>query len=87
MNAISEQELEQNTEHKKSHTSAKHHEIVNLEIEKGHAAKGDESDGHVNWTWKQIIATISLCGVYVGKSLTLLSRTTYSGRHANSLRE
>lgn len=28
--------------------------------------KGDFSDGRVNWTTKQILATIGLCGLYVG---------------------
>lgn len=34
-----------------------------------HVFKGDDSDGRVNWTWKHVIATISLCGVYVGELL------------------
>lgn len=48
-------------------SAAQHHEIVDLEVNPVYEAKGDNSDGHVNWTWKQILATISLCGVYVGK--------------------
>lgn len=41
--------------------------------------KGDLSDGRVDWTRKQILATISLCGLYVGEwsvlpiSLTMLT--------------
>ena len=31
------------------------------------AVKGNDSDGHVHWTLKQILATVSLCGLYVGK--------------------
>ena len=37
------------------------------DVEAPHVANDDNSDGRVNWTWKQIIATISLCGVYVGE--------------------
>lgn len=28
--------------------------------------KGDMSDGRVDWTFKQVAATIALCGLYVG---------------------
>lgn len=42
-------------------------DTVHIDSEKARAAKGDDSDGRVNWTWKQIIAVISLCGVYVGR--------------------
>ena len=35
------------------------------------AVKGNDSDGHVHWTFRQILATVSLCGLYVG---TLLLR-------------
>jgi len=31
------------------------------------AEKGDDSDGKVNWTWKQVVATLCLCGLYVGE--------------------
>ncbi|KIV93428.1 hypothetical protein PV10_04641 [Exophiala mesophila] len=33
--------------------------------------KGDFSDGRVNWTTKQILATIGLCGLYVGSQIPL----------------
>lgn len=65
---VTPQDREQPIERKENPGTAKHHEIADLEIEKSHAAKGDESDGRVDWTWKQILATISLCGVYVGMS-------------------
>ncbi len=31
------------------------------------ALKGDDSDGRVNWTTKQVLATISLSALYVGE--------------------
>lgn len=36
------------------------------------ALKGDESDGKIDWTKKQIIATISLAMIYTGTLLPLL---------------
>ncbi len=54
-------EVEVDDEHK---YSTRHEETI--AIEKGFAVKGDDSDGRVNWTWKHIVATISLCGIYVG---------------------
>ncbi|KEF62015.1 uncharacterized protein A1O9_03587 [Exophiala aquamarina CBS 119918] len=71
MDVTPNQERELTVERKESHTAANHHEVVEVEIEKSHAAQGDESDGRVDWTWKQIIATISLCGVYVGSQIPL----------------
>lgn len=44
--------------------SSRHTEVMDQNYD---VVKNDDSDGHVNWTWKQIVATISLCGVYVGK--------------------
>jgi hypothetical protein len=44
-----------------------HDEVTEQWSEKDGVAKGDDSDGRVNWTWRQTLATISLCGVYVGK--------------------
>ena len=32
------------------------------------AEKGDDSDGKVDWTLKQIVAVCFLCGLYVGMS-------------------
>jgi hypothetical protein len=43
-----------------------------LDLKNEHALKGDDSDGKVNWTWKQIIATISLSMIYTGKVLHFL---------------
>ncbi|KAL6243042.1 hypothetical protein RBB50_010142 [Rhinocladiella similis] len=33
--------------------------------------KGDMSDGRVDWTFKQVAATIALCGLYVGSQIPL----------------
>ena len=38
--------------------------------------KGDYSDGRVDWTSRQIFATIALCGLYVGMNLMLLMLST-----------
>lgn len=35
--------------------------------DEGVGTTGSDSDTDVKWTWKQIMAVISLCGVYVGK--------------------
>ncbi|OQN95523.1 hypothetical protein B0A48_18506 [Cryoendolithus antarcticus] len=35
------------------------------------AFKGDDSDGRVNWTTKQVLATISLSALYVGSQIPL----------------
>lgn len=40
-----------------------------VDLENRGAVKGDNSDGRVNWTFKQICATIALSGLYVGKIL------------------
>jgi hypothetical protein len=63
-----ERDLESSLEDKQTPTTVQHDEIVGQWGEKTGVAKGDDSDGHVNWTWKQILATISLCGVYVGRT-------------------
>ncbi len=52
-------------------TSSRHDEVIGQEDDMLDVVKSDNSDGQVNWTWKQIIAMISLCGVYVGKSYFL----------------
>ena len=36
------------------------------------AVMGNGSDGQVHWTFKQILATVSLCGLYVGMLLLKL---------------
>ncbi len=38
-----------------------------VDLENRHCVKGDDSDGKVDWTLKQILATIFLSGLYVGK--------------------
>jgi len=37
------------------------------DLENRGAIKGDDSDGRVNWTTKQVLATIFLSGLYVGQ--------------------
>ena len=39
---------------------------LSVDLENSGAVKGDDSDGRVDWTFKQILATVSLCGLYVG---------------------
>lgn len=36
------------------------------------AIKGDDSDGRVDWTFKQIVATVSLSGLYVGEQINAM---------------
>ena len=38
------------------------------DLENRGAIKGDDSDGRVNWTVRQVLATLFLSGLYVGKS-------------------
>ncbi|KIW63894.1 hypothetical protein PV04_08862 [Phialophora macrospora] len=66
-----ERDLESSLDDKQTPTTVQHNEIAGQWDEKTGVAKGDDSDGHVNWTWKQILATISLCGVYVGSQIPL----------------
>lgn len=37
-----------------------------IDVENKHAFKGDESDGHVSWGLRQILAAIFLSGLYTG---------------------
>ncbi|OAL24346.1 hypothetical protein AYO22_05722 [Fonsecaea multimorphosa] len=41
-------------------------EFADEDAEKPNIVKGDDSDGHVNWSKRQILATLSLSGLYVG---------------------
>ena len=41
-------------------------ETLGIDLANRDAEKGDDSDGKVNWTTKQILATLFLCGLYVG---------------------
>lgn len=46
-------------------------QVSNLHVdteEHGHAVKGDDSDGVIQWTGKHAIASLSLAGLYVGRS-------------------
>ena len=40
---------------------------LGVDLENRDAVKGDNSDGQINWTTKQILATISLSALYVGE--------------------
>jgi hypothetical protein len=37
------------------------------DLENRGALKGDDSDGQINWTTKQVLATLFLSGLYVGQ--------------------
>jgi hypothetical protein len=39
-----------------------------VDLENRDAVKGDDSDGQVDWSFKQIVATVCLSGLYVGMS-------------------
>lgn len=57
------------SEHIERHSSDNElHKIstLGIDIENRDAAKGDDSDGRIDWTRKQVLATISLSGLYVG---------------------
>lgn len=75
-----------NIEEKRSQdVSAEHDEIIGndksnelhkvptlgVDIEDHEAEKGDDSDGRVTWTTKQILATIFLSALYVGSQIPL----------------
>ncbi len=70
-----EQDLESRPNAKHDPTAVRHDEVAEHWDEKAGVAKGDDSDGRVNWTWKQIVATICLCGVYVGELSFRTSQT------------
>lgn len=44
-------------------------DIEKSDLEKPGNVKGDDSDGRVDWTTRQIIATLSLTCLYVGESV------------------
>ena len=48
-------------------------DALQVDLENSGAIKGDDSDGRVNWTRKQILATISLSGLYVGQFACILA--------------
>ncbi len=41
-------------------------EISSIDPEKQDHAKSDDSEGRVQWTTRQVLATLSLCFLYVG---------------------
>ncbi|KAH0842748.1 hypothetical protein AYO21_04253 [Fonsecaea monophora] len=67
----SQQDVESRIEEKDDPSVTRCELVVDVKDERDRVAKGDDSDGHVNWTWKQIVATVSLCGVYVGSQIPL----------------
>lgn len=53
------------------HHNEKHNDLhkvgtLGVDLDNSEAVKGDDSDGRVNWTPLQIVATVSLSGLYVG---------------------
>ncbi|KAK1043777.1 hypothetical protein LTR74_018395 [Friedmanniomyces endolithicus] len=46
-------------------------DALHVDLANAGALKGDDSDGRVSWTTKQVLATISLSGLYVGSQLPL----------------
>ena len=44
----------------------------NLDTEKSGPIKGNDSNGKVDWNFKQVAATVSLSGLYVGRSGTYI---------------
>lgn len=70
MESVHDQKTEPIYNEEEDQISSQHKEVMGVDEESVHVVKNDDSDGHVNWTWKQIVATVSLCGVYVGKFLS-----------------
>jgi hypothetical protein len=63
------QEDDQYTPSSEQVEKAEHGGILAVDLNyNAHAVKGDDSDGVVDWTWRHAIASISLAGLYVGKS-------------------
>lgn len=56
--------MEANIDHKYDLTKEN---TLGVDLENRDAVKGDNSDGQIDWNFKQLIATISLAGLYVGK--------------------
>ncbi len=52
-----------------NHKSDELHKVTTLgvDVENHEAEKGDDSDGKVTWTTKQVLATIFLSALYVGQ--------------------
>ena len=46
-------------------------DALHVDLENSGAIKGDDSDGRINWTLKQVLATIFLAGLYVGKMMSI----------------
>lgn len=42
--------------------------VLHVDLANSGAVKSDDSDGRVNWTSKQVLATMFLSGLYVGWS-------------------
>jgi hypothetical protein len=62
-------------------TSEKQVSKLHVDVEEhGHAVKGDDSDGVIQWTPKHAIASLSLAGLYVGRYLSS-KLAIYGRRH------
>ena len=66
--AVEDKEKIERVETAEDHHNKDIHQIKTLgvDLENHDAEKGDDSDGKINWTWKQVVATLCLCGLYVG---------------------
>ena len=53
--------------HEDKHYALAKVNTLGVDVENREAVKGDDSDGKIDWTWKQIAATVSLAGLYVGE--------------------
>jgi len=53
-------------------------DTFDIDIENKLAVKGDASDGKVDWTFKQIVATVSLRMIYTGTPPGLLNQRILS---------
>ena len=52
---------------------SKHHEVLQVDLDSNiHAIKPDDSNGEILWSWRHIVASISLAGLYVGLILSFL---------------
>lgn len=60
-------------------------DTFDIDLENKHAAKGDASDGKIDWTFRQIVATISLSMIYTGKTLQTRCPQSISKSNFNRL--
>lgn len=66
INHTDKEHVERVEEHSSQENDIHRIPTLGVDLANAEADKGDESDGKINWTKKQIAATIFLCGLYVG---------------------